>query len=212
MAWKVHKVDVKLQAQGTQVMSRLGVPEGTSPHHMQKFTLQAKSDHILLSFQDGTQFGYLRDNMTEALKPHLGSDDLSFEAVASTANIRARIAKVEKQGDVIVHVDINVYGPRERAKAIGEALSNKKVWLQKPDYYKREYAYENPHLIRFPDLEETVQPEQIMQEIPAPEPALPHTALDRVQQVVSEVHRGLHRADDLDREDGDQRLHTTLLE
>ncbi|OIW28319.1 hypothetical protein CONLIGDRAFT_577125 [Coniochaeta ligniaria NRRL 30616] len=178
---------------------------------MQKFTLQAKSDHILLSFHDGTQFGYLRDNMTDALKPHLTSEDLSFEAVASTANLHARIAKVEKQGDAIVHVDINIYGPRARAKTLGEDLSNKKVWLQKPDYYKRQYPYENPHLIRFPDLEHKVL-EQIVQDVQAPEPVLPQATVNTVQQVVSEVQRSLHRADDLDREDGDERLRTRLLD
>jgi hypothetical protein len=178
---------------------------------MQKFTLQAKSDHILLSFPDGTQFGYLRDNMTEALKAHLTSEDLSFEAVASTANLRARIAKVEKQGDAIVHVNINIYGPRAQAKIVGGELSSKKVWLQKPDYYKRQYPYENPHLIRFPDLEQTVS-EQIVQDVQAPEPVLPQPTVNTVKQVVSEVHRSLHRADDLDREDGDERLRTPLLE
>lgn len=179
---------------------------------MQKFTLQAKSDHILLSFQDGTQFGYLRDNMTEALKPHLALEDVSFEAIASTANLRARLARGEKQGDAIVHVDINIYGPRERAKTIGEELSSRKAWLQKPDFYKTRYPYENPHLIRFPDMEETVQVEEIVQEVHAPEPVLPHATQDRVQRVVSEVQSGLHRADELDREDGDQRLKTQLLE
>ncbi|KAH8911517.1 hypothetical protein BR93DRAFT_873391 [Coniochaeta sp. PMI_546] len=178
---------------------------------MQKFTLQAKSDHILLSFHDGTQFGYLRDNLTEALKPHLTSEDLSFEAVASAANLRARIAKVEKQGDAIVHVDINVYGPRVRAKAVGEDLSSRKVWLQKPDYYKRQYPYENPHLIRFPDLEQTIS-EQIVQDVQAAEPVIPQATVNTVQQVVSEVHRSLHRAADLDREDGDERLRTPLLD
>ena len=178
---------------------------------MQRFTLQAKPDHILLSFQDGTQFGYLRDNMTDALKPHLNSDDLSFEAVASSQHLRARIAKAEKQADAIVHVDINIYGPRERAKAVGDKLSDKKVWLQKPDYYKRQYSYENPHLIRFPDLEDTVL-EDIAQEVQPSEPVAPRPVINTVEDLVTEVHRELHRADDLDREDGDERLRTQLLE
>ena len=118
-------MDVKLQVQVPQLLSNLS--EDASTSHMQMFTLQAKSDHILLSCHDGTPFGYLRDNMTEALKPHLALEDLSFEAVASTTNLRARLAKFEKQGDAIVHVDINIYGPRERAKDVGEGLSNRKV-------------------------------------------------------------------------------------
>jgi len=178
---------------------------------MQMFTLQAKLDHILLSFQNGTQFGYLRDNMTDALKPHLTSEDLVFEAVASSENLRARIAKAEKQADAIVNVDINIYGPRERAKAIGEELSDKKVWLQKPDYYKREFSYENPHLIRFPDLEHTVL-EDIVQEVQSSEPVPPQPVISTVEEMITGVYRELHRADDLDREDGDQRLKTQLLE
>ena len=50
-----------------------------------------------------------------------------------------------------------------------------------------------------------------MQEVQAPDPVLPHATLDRVQHVVSEVNRSLHRADELDQEDGDQRLRTQLL-
>ncbi|KAB5577889.1 SNF2 family domain-containing protein [Coniochaeta sp. 2T2.1] len=207
----VHKVDVKLQGQASQLLPRLSPAEGPGANHMQKFTLEAKSDHILLSFQDGAQFGYLRDNMTEALRPLLTSDDLSFEAVASTATLRARIAKVEKQGDTIVHVDINIYGPRARAKTVGEELSSKKVWLQKPDYFKRQYSYENPHLIRFPDVEDAMT-EQIVQDVQVPEPAAPQPTVNTVQQVVNEVHRALHRAEDLDREDGDERLRTELMD
>ncbi|KAB5535361.1 SNF2 family domain-containing protein [Coniochaeta sp. 2T2.1] len=207
----VHKENVKLQGQASQLLPRLSTPEGPGANHMQKFTLEAKSDHILLSFQDGTQFGYLRDNLTEALRPLLTSDDLSFEAVALTATLRARIATVEKQGDTIVHVDINIYGPRARAKTVGEELSSKKVWLQKPDYFKRQYSYENPHLIRFPDVEDAMA-EQIVQDVQIPEPAAPQPTVNTVQQVVNEVHRALHRAEDLDREDGDERLRTELMD
>ncbi|KAJ9139227.1 DNA repair and recombination protein rad5c [Coniochaeta hoffmannii] len=204
----VHKVDVKVQGQASQLLPQLARAEG---HFMQMFTLQAKLDHILLSFQNGTQFGYLRDNMTDALKPHLTSEDLVFEAVASSENLRARIAKAEKQADAIVNVDINIYGPRERAKAIGEELSDKKVWLQKPDYYKREFSYENPHLIRFPDLEHTVL-EDIVQEVQSSEPVPPQPVISTVEEMITGVYRELHRADDLDREDGDQRLKTQLLD
>jgi SNF2 family DNA or RNA helicase len=201
---------VKLQAQAPQLLAKLSPADGSNVHHMQKFVLEARSDHILLSFHDGTQFGYLKDNMTEALKPLLTSEGLSFEAVAHTADLRARMAKVEKQGDIVVHVDINIYGSKARAKAVGEELSTKKVWLQKPDYYKRQYPYENPHLISFPDVEIAVP--EVVQEVQVPQAVIPQPVVNTVQQVVNEVHRGLHRADDLDEEEGDVRLKTPLLD
>jgi len=187
---------------------------GSNPDHIQKFTLAPKSvPHILLSLPDGNQFGILRSDMTEVLERLLKqSPPFELEAVASTTRLREQIAVATKPNEAIVQVNINIYGPRDRAKEIGDELSDRKQWLQKPDFFKAQYEYFNPHHLHFPELESQMVQEEIRQDVSAT--AKPRAEEERVKKLVAQVHEALTRASDPELEAiaGDQSLKSQLYE
>ncbi|KAK0616473.1 SNF2 family N-terminal domain-containing protein [Immersiella caudata] len=198
----------------TTVARTLNELAGSKPDHVQKFTLAPKSvPHILLSLPDGEQFGVLRSDMTDVLEPLLKqSSTFELEAVASTVRLREQISIATKPNEAIVQVNINIYGPRDRAKEVGDDLSNRKQWLQKPDFFKAEYEYSNPHHLHFPELESQMVQEEIRQEVSGT--AKPRAEEERVKKLVAQVHEALTRASDpeLDRIAGDQSLKSKLYE
>lgn len=183
-------------------------PEGSPLSHIQKFMLDAQADHILLLLPNGTKFGYLTDNMTRPLSSLLGWEDLEFEALALSSGLREKITKVDTAGRANVQVDINIYGPPDKGKEVGEILSSHKVWFQRPDYYKKQFQYENPHVIWFPDLEGSIRLDELRNEASTAK----RRTEDDVLQMVSEIQVSTHRADGLERVMGDRRLQTELLE
>lgn len=121
-------------------------------------------------------------------------------------SIQNKIAKVVKAHDAVVQVDINIYGPRDQSDKLGERLSNYKLWLQRPDYQWKKYPYFNPHVIRFPGLDNGTQPMIFIDETSGN-----LGSGERVQAMVVEIQNSTHRADALEGVSGDARLLTKLL-
>lgn len=176
---------------------------------IQALLLRFAVDRIYVEFSDETQFGFLRENMTLAFNPLRDISKVEFEAIVIAPRIRKQIDGMKKAGDAIIQVDINIYGPRSKASTVGETLSKGKAFLQRPDHYRRQLPYENPHFIRFADIEQIDQTDDMQQNIAETEE---RTQAEMVQDVVAEVQRSLHRAEGLQRAVGDQRLRTDLLE
>lgn len=94
----------------------------------------------------GNVFGSVDPNISSALAPLMDSP---------TANIRvqARLDVRKKKADEwpgqpcseIYRVTLNVYGPRQRADAIGRYLSQKNVWLGTPNSVDAGISTYNPH-------------------------------------------------------------------
>ncbi|EMR66184.1 putative dna repair and recombination protein rad5c protein [Eutypa lata UCREL1] len=209
----IYQVDVKLSEQNMpELSSKLRDSQaGDHPSQsIQTFTVEPKTDHMVLSFQDGAPFGILRDNLFKSLSPVLQREKaLLLEGVAITHVICDRIGKINKSSDRVIQVDINVYGRRQDGKRIGDELASKKIWLQRPD--KARLPYENPHVINFPGIEQaSVSINDVQANSGANRPEL--EGEERVQQFVSEVHDSLQRANELETTTGDRRLKTGLLE
>ncbi|KAH6988464.1 SNF2 family N-terminal domain-containing protein [Ilyonectria destructans] len=204
----IHGQDVKLIGDMANLLSQLNPSEESPKSGIQTFSLEPQPDHILLLLPNGTAFGHLRDKLTKALTPLLRWDSLQFEAVILSQGVRGKISKIDKSGEAIVQVDINIYGPSDQAIKVGDILTEDKLWFQRPDYYKSQFPYENPHVIRFPELEGSMQFEEPGNEI--------RTSTSRTEvnvlQIVSEINTSTHRADGLERVTGDRRLLTPLLE
>ena len=191
--------------------AQLSPPKGSARNHLkmyQTFALQWKTDHIAVLLSEDLELGYLQQSMHTPLCPLIANRDFDLEAIALLESLLNKISKVIRVSDASVVMDINIYGPRNKLKEVGETLSSQKVWLQRPEYCMHEIPYENPHVIRFPDLEGSLQLEELQNE-----PLLvARRREDPVQQMVSEIHASTHRAQDLERTSGDRRLLTELLE
>ena len=191
-------------------MARINSKLTESEQEIHALSLRFGPDRVFVDFDDGNQFGYLRENMTTALKPLRTIKSLEFEVILIAQTLRKQIGNMKKASDAVIPVDINVYGPRSLADDVGEVLSMGKAFLQRPDHHHRRFPYENPHVIKFTDADapapiNDVQPQNATN-------SQPKSAAEKLQDVVSQVHRSLHRSENLQRAEGDQRLKTQLLE
>ena len=209
----IYQVEVKLSESNMPKLSSKLQHEAraTRAEKILVFTIERKVDHLSVAFSDGVTLGILSDSMFESLSTVMEHDpSFLLEGVTSTDVLRDRIGKISKSSDRKIRMDINGYGLRDAAKKIGDELSLKKLWLQRPDSYKTNFTYENPHVVNFPDINHVTSGASDMR-MPLDEQAQ-LTKQDRIQKIVSEVHVSLQRAGELETTTGNRRLQTPLLE
>jgi SWI/SNF-related matrix-associated actin-dependent regulator of chromatin subfamily A3 len=195
----------------TLVLTLTGVAGG-NPDYIQKFKLTPKPLHILLTLPDESEFGLLRDNMKTALESFLRQYPvIELEAVGHTTQLRNEISRASKPEEALVHVNINIYGPEDRAKEVGDELSKHKLWLQRPDNFKAQFPYRNPHALHFKELEGLMVEEEMRKELSTVSKPRALTEENRLNHLVREVEKSLTRANELGVETGDRRLNTGLL-
>ncbi|KAI1757160.1 hypothetical protein F4782DRAFT_481472 [Xylaria castorea] len=193
------KLNMKLQQEAQMIAAERVV----------NFTVERKVDHLSIVFSDGETLGILSDSLFEPLAHILErGPEFFLEGVTPTHILRDRIGRIHKACDRKIRMDINVYGLRDSMKKIGDELSNKKLWLQRPDHYQTKFPYENPHVVSFPGISHTTTGANdirgtLEEELLAKQ--------DRIQKIVSEVHVSLQRAGELEITTGDRRLQTPLL-
>ncbi|KAK3349252.1 SNF2 family N-terminal domain-containing protein [Lasiosphaeria hispida] len=185
---------------------------GGASEHIQNFTLTlSPTPNIVLSLPGEATFGFLRDDMTKALGHLLRPDsEYELEAFSATTRLREQLALATKPNEAIVQVNINIYGPLDQAEEMGNKLSDAKLWLQRPDYYKRQFEYSNPQCIHFPEVDDQLRQEEVRKEVSVK--SKPRAEEERIRKLVQEVHDRLGRAADLGSMEGDQRLKNPLLE
>jgi hypothetical protein len=72
----------------------------------------------------------------------------TFEAYSSSdqwISMANGTTTIEKNTNV--SVDVVVYGQQEFCQKVGRLLGDKKIFLQKPDYWEPNSRYENPHIL-----------------------------------------------------------------
>lgn len=196
-------------------MNRLAeklAPESSPRFEVSSFTLKRGTESIALQMEDGSDFGTLARRFVDVHKDlQRISPSIHFEAVAITTDILDILKRAAKQKDARCYVDINIYGPCEHSKHVGDLLTDHKLWLQRPDNFRgNEYPYLNPHMITFPELAEQTEieePEAPVEE-PAPEPPKEKETLN---EVLSEVHNNTTRDRELGMESGGSNVITELL-
>lgn len=206
---QLHNHDVKLGGDMALLDEKLKPTQTTTRNH--RFKMKDSGEHIQLTFPDGTELGMLRANFKD-LSSLFGSPTLHFEAVADTNDIRDQIGRATRPSDALVRVNINIYGPPERADEIGWQLSGHKMWLQKPSQPIADVVYKNPHIWEFENLdtsliERTINPVESGGRRP-----VPRTEEERLGQTVAEVYSSTRRQDELAQRTASGRIKTTMLE
>ncbi|KAI1871434.1 uncharacterized protein JN550_004428 [Neoarthrinium moseri] len=189
----IHNVDVKVVGEMAAHDAKLQPMQNTAQN--QRFRLKDKTDHIQLSFVDGTEFGYLRSNMTKGLSDLLALPSLYFEAVVGTDILRDTIGRASKPNEALVRVNINVYGPQDKADHVGDHLTSQKLWLQKPDHPLRHVDYNNPQGLSFEGIDPSMldEPTEILNK----GRSKPRTGEERLRQTVTEVYGSAKRQEGL---------------
>jgi hypothetical protein len=170
-----------------------------------RFPLTFHHDSIFLQLTDEVKLGHLQDPVLLALRSLPSRESLIFEAIVRLGDLRDRIL-ADRQGQAIITSDIHISGPMALSRDVGQCLSKYKVWLQQPDH-QTNYIYDNPHKIRFPEMDGLVQYDGGAQA----EPVAPQLYDGGIEQIVQELQTETHRNDNLERVTGDRRLRIPLL-
>lgn len=190
-----------------EIDERLTSNLGQGPRGFQEFMIRSERTVTNLVFPNGERFGILDDHSTKALTPLLEHPELEFNAFAETNAIRSTIGRARKSTDAVVRVNININGPKALAQKIGQDMSNRKVWLQRPLTMK--FPYHNPHVIEFPGIDH--HHAQALEAETAGLTNQKKQSFEEFQRTVAKVYNTLERNKDLSRIEGDRRLRTQLL-
>ena len=163
-----------------------------------------------LTSADGSQIATLNSHLSNALRTLIDSPSLQFEATAHIQTTHDIIKRATKANDAIVRVNIYLYGPQHTWADAGHALSAEKVFLQRPDHMKAESRYDNPHFIRFPNMD-TLRISNHIEEL-KPDGEAVKKDVEHFRKAVSKVYSSLTRGKDLQQIEGDQHIKSTLLE
>jgi SWI/SNF-related matrix-associated actin-dependent regulator of chromatin subfamily A3 len=172
------------------------------------FGIVKSSTEIYLRFPDNSEFGLLNSHISKALLDLIDRPSIQFDAIASTLTLRETIGRAVKESDAVVRVDINVYGSTDASEAVGRHLSTHHVYLQRPDRKRPGSVYDNPHVLKFADMQMPSHEHQL--ELVVPRVSTSGDA-EQFRQTVSKVYASLTRGTKLNRVEGDRRLGTQLL-
>ncbi|KAL6886290.1 SNF2 family N-terminal domain-containing protein [Trichoderma longibrachiatum] len=204
----LHNVDVKLVGKMQVMYSRLNNSEAV----YERFSIKSEDAHVVLRFHDGDeQFGYLRTAVAATLSPLLAKPHLEFEPVALTSELLRIIGHASKPADAIVKVDINVYGPSSAGTEVGDALSDGKLWLQKPGHVRAGLAYDNPHFLRIETNGARPQPAEPVRQLTSNGATSRRNREERLRKMVEEVYSSLNRNRQYDAADAGDRVSQKLL-
>ena len=172
------------------------------------FDIKKSHTQIALIFSDDTMFGVLNDHASKALENLVQQYNLQIEAIGSIQLIREILGRVTKASDAVIHVNLNIYGPKQSSLEVGSHLARLNLYLQRPDVLKVGSTYKNPHTLAFPDF----QISNFDNQFEVGKNRAPN--LDdarRFEETISNVYSSLTRGTNLTKVGGDRRLKRTLL-
>jgi hypothetical protein len=169
----------------------------------------SKRFHRYAVLHRGSYIGDLTDRTNSALRALENYSDIKRELIVDGRKFDDCIAiwrSYRKTPNF--EFELNIYGPISMKKAVGDALSDAKVYLQCPLSILEGVKLENPHLIAFPNLavEEMTTMSWPSSGLAGPE--MPPARNSGIPQVLD----GLDHHDSLALEPTDHNIISTLLE
>ncbi|TLD17495.1 uncharacterized protein PgNI_01011 [Pyricularia grisea] len=151
----IHDASIRLTGDMGQILQKLDLTQSVMEFEL----IKRPQDNPLLEFADGTVLAQVSTEIwdaLEAISQKLCQQELiETRAFVRPTAVRDVIQRTRRKFDATLKVDMNVYGSRSNADAVGCVLSECKIFLQDPDHGVVGVDYHNPHLIEFPGFEET---------------------------------------------------------
>jgi SWI/SNF-related matrix-associated actin-dependent regulator of chromatin subfamily A3 len=191
------------------VDTRLKPAHGSNDYY--EFKIGSSRERMVLKFQDNVDFGHMNAHTSKALEEPFSEPSIQIEVLGSRSAIREAIGKATKATDAIVRVNINVYGPGEATKVrelVAHRLSSRKIYLQRPDNPRPGTVYDNPHVLKFPDMD---IPSFVYNTELAAHRSEVSDDPEKLQKILDNVYASLTRGSKLNRIEGDHRVETELL-
>jgi SWI/SNF-related matrix-associated actin-dependent regulator of chromatin subfamily A3 len=206
---QIYRAACKLTGKMEEAAAKLRFIRRHSKTGYSFFGLTKSVDELVVSFQDGTTFADVNAHLVTVLGPLVDNQKLQFEAVADIDSLQELIDRSVKANDAVGRFNINIYGPESLCQEVGDALSTKRVYLQRPDHQRPGTVYNNPHFLKVPDIQ--LLPQEL---IPVQNSARKTTTTDKgddFRKTIANVYSGLKRGKGLNRVKRDRRIITPLL-
>jgi hypothetical protein len=172
-----------------------------------EMSVRKSDDQFLVTFPDGSILGELNTQLEKAFEAMIGQQ-VDYEVLAPVRAIRETIGFAKSAKEAIARVNINVYGLRRTARQIGRELSAHKIYLQSPDCPRSNTAYDNPHLLKFPNVQALMPDTKSQHEAEKIEEI---EKTESFKKTIATIYSSLKRSQHLTGLEGDGRLKTQLL-
>ncbi|KAJ5405768.1 helicase [Penicillium sp. CMV-2018d] len=194
----VHE-KVKLVGKGEHLCQRIAALQESNISR-QVFQIQLSTDgEIFLVFPDATELGYLSERVKRTLKPLIGSPHFELEAWSTLNPIMDALSKAKTSAEAAIRVDIHVYGLEHLRDQVGRQLSKGNLFLQHPDMCRPGIRYDNPHFLRFDDIEDSDVQEETNAAEDGGEIDVSFECDTKFDETIATVFQSLRRPDKLNR-------------
>lgn len=126
--------------------------DSTQPY--QSFDISKYGDYFTLQFPDASVFAQVSELISRGLTEIREYRSVEIRAFVETNRVYHVCSRAKKPSEATLKSEINIYGPVDDARSVGNRLGSAKIFLQDPDHGIQNIEYYNPHVIRFPGIEE----------------------------------------------------------
>jgi hypothetical protein len=194
----VHE-KVKLVGNGEHLRQRIAAVQESNLSR-QVFQIQLSIDgEIFLTFTDATELGYLSERTKRTLKPLIGLPHFEMEAWNTLNPIMDALSKAKTSAEAAIRVDIHVYGLESLRDQVGRQLSKGNLFLQHPDMCRLGIRYDNPHILRFDEIEDSDVEEETNAAEDEGETDVSFECDAEFDETIATVFQSLRRPDKLNR-------------
>jgi hypothetical protein len=166
----------------------------------QLFQIRPSSDgELFLTFPDATELGYLSERMKRTFKPLIGLPQFEIEAWNTLNPILDALSRAKTSAEAAIRVDVHVYGLETLRDQFGRQLSKGNLFLQHPDMCRPGIRYDNPHILRFDEIEDSDVEEETDAAEDEGEADVSFECDEVFEETIASVFQSLQRPDRLNR-------------
>ncbi|PNP56945.1 hypothetical protein FNYG_15296 [Fusarium nygamai] len=149
MAWYIPDVPIKLVGDMRDLQSRINP---CLPYQM--FTISKHHQYFMLKSPDGNIFAQINELACKGIAESQKVASIESMAFVDTKLLQHVFSRAKKPGEATLKVEVNFYGSVNDAELVGDKLCSEKMFLQDPEHGAANVEYWNPHVVRFPGVEE----------------------------------------------------------
>ncbi|KAF5532223.1 DNA repair recombination rad5c [Fusarium mexicanum] len=206
----VPDVPIKLVGDMRDLQSRINP---CLPYQM--FTISGYYQYFMVKLPDGSIFAQINELACKGIAESQKVASIECMAFVDTKLLQHIFSRAKKPSEATLKVEVNFYGPVDNAELVGEKLCSEKMFLQDPEHGAENIEYKNPHVIRFPGVEEpnSSSTDHGFQSTKAKAKSS-QVLVNRVNDqnnIISSIYQSLVRSRDLDTRRAGNMVRTALL-
>ncbi|KAF5540893.1 DNA repair recombination rad5c [Fusarium napiforme] len=204
----VPDVPIKLVGDMRDLQSRINP---CLPYQM--FTISKQYQYFMLKSPDGGIFAQINELASKGIAESQKVASIEIMAFIDTKLLQHVFSRAKRPGEATLKVEVNFYGSVDDAELVGDKLCSQKMFLQDPEHGAENVEYRNPHVIRFPGIEEPTSSstDQVFQSTKSKSSQAPVDGVNDHNHVILSIYQSLVRSRDLDTRKTGNMVRTALL-